>query len=124
MKYTKEQLQGISDLEVSKLLANILGVMWHLRPGEFRNRWSYCDNYEGLDGVNLPDYCNNPSDIMPLAFEHGISLITVDKSKSWFAECNSEVNDDFIMCSKVSFPDSGPLRAIACCLILVLQDRE
>ena len=67
---------------------------------------------------------NDWSDIMPLAVEHNISHISSDGGGTWWAEYATEINQQFIMCSKQSYQSESPQRAIACCLILVLQERE
>lgn len=103
MTYTTQQLQGMSDHTINHALYHKLFQA----------------------GVNVtditPDYCNNPSDIMPLAFERGISIIKDHDSEEYYA-CNAfdDRNYDFAYRQHEYFSDN-PLRAIAC-LILMMED--
>lgn len=65
------------------------------------------------------DYCNNPSDIMPIAIENKITLSPCAISDSWFASCKLDVNLKF----EIEFDDENPYRAIAIC-ILNMKDAE
>ena len=62
------------------------------------------------------NYCDSPNDIMPLQFEHKICLI--DSEAGWIAFLFDTADGD------IEFEDKNPLRAIACCLILVLQEKS
>lgn len=120
IKYTKEQLQWMSDLEVNKLLAEILGVS-HYQEGEliFTSVKHAGDNVTSISGVT--NYCNNPSDIMPLAFEHKISLSHEFDGDDWLA---TEHPIMLFQDNTIRVSNENPLRAIACCLILVLQGKQ
>ena len=112
MKYTKEQLQAMSDFEVNKALCALLG----------KDVSGICELRNQMTGA-VTDFCNTPSDIMPLAFEHKICLISPHShTKAWGARQTDggglwSVSDYFYL-------DANPLRAIACCLILVLQGEK
>lgn len=115
---TKEQLQAMSDFEVNKALAEMLGLKisenqymdYDYRDG----RVVIIDRYSV--GDTTVDYCNTPNDIMPLAFEHGVGLApNKDSWEAFTLEDNYQVVQN-------QFVDGFPLRAIACCLILVLQE--
>lgn len=94
MKYTKEQLQAMSDFDVNKVLTKLI------------------TGY-GLPASCCLDYCNTPNDIMPLAFEYELNIHkTRCGDPEWM--CSSRTNR--------YYEDLNPLRAIACCLILVLQE--
>lgn len=110
---TFEQLQAMSDFEVNKALCIKLGYDVS-GISEQRNM---------MTGA-VTDYCSNPNDIMPMAFEHNISIISCDGGNTWWAEYATEINQQFIMCSEQSYQDANPLRAIACCLIIVLQEKQ
>lgn len=73
--------ESMSDMDINKAIANSLRVYWFLSPDRGNsNRWEYCDYYGQVDRdvgeyeEALPDYCNNPSDMMPIAFTNKISL--------------------------------------------------
>lgn len=117
MKYTKEQLQGFSDFEVNRVLGHLV----------YKN--SYIErSIHGGDEVSITnkdfalvmvDYCNNWNDVMPLAVEHGISLkrsrCPAGSGYAYYAESyGGEHHTDYMI----------PQRAIACCLILVLQENK
>lgn len=98
MTYTTQQLQGMSDHTINHALYHKLFQA----------------------GVNMPDitpdYCNNPNDIMPLAFERGIKLDCVacpaGSGFVYYAKSyDGELQSDY---------DSA-CRAIAC-LLLLMED--
>ena len=108
MKLTKEQLQDMSDFEVNKKLEVLTGM--------------YCEDFSG-NYIKTMDYCNNPSDIMPAALAHNISLIKLMDDVRYFAEYTCTIDESsFVLCSKLSCEHTNPYRAMACCLILILQE--
>lgn len=116
MTYTINQLQQMSDFEVNKALCIKLGYDV-TGISEQRNMMT----------AAVIDYCNNPNDIMPLAFERKISLIQWCESGSYTAVSDSAVffgvsNDFSVKDSKYKqYEDMNPLRAIAC-LLLMMED--
>ena len=110
MTYTTQQLQAMSDFEVNKALCIKLG---HDVSGISEQRNMMTDA--------VTDYCNNPNDIMPLAFERGISIIKDHDVEQYYA-CNAfdDRNYDFAY-RQYAYFDTNPLRAIAC-LILMMDE--
>ena len=106
-KLTKEQLQGISDFEVNATLADLLNVKWQI---------SAVDDECLMVGSEVMDYCNTPNDIMPLAFERNVSIVQSEADRKHGQWCA------FLWHTEDEFNDTNPLRAIAYCLILVLQE--
>lgn len=102
---TKEQLQAMSDFEVNSTLADFINVKWQI---------SAVDDECLMVGAEVLDYCNNPSDIMPLAFANFIGVTPM--VARWKSYKIGIVGVEF------EFEDKNTLRAIACCLILVLQE--
>lgn len=104
MTYTTQQLQAMSDHTVNHALYAKL----------------YYSSNVDLPAF-CPDYCNNPNDIMPLAFERGISVIKDHDAEQYYA-CNAfdDRNYDFAYRQHEYF-DTNPLRAIAC-LLLMMED--
>lgn len=105
MTYTTQKLQAMSDFEVNKALCSKLGYDVS-GISEQRNMMT--------DAVT--DYCNKPSDIMPLAFERGIKLDCVacpaGSGFVYYAKSHDgELQSDY---------DSA-CRAIAC-LLLLMED--
>lgn len=132
MTYTKEQLQAMSDKEINTALATLVfdaqGAPYDINQTvtlSKMDKWRQdCLGYElyphAIDvicgfGMRI-DYCNTPNDIMPLAFEHGIWIQSVDgrDGRYWTAGANTYH----------AVQHKKPLRAIACCLILVLQGEK
>lgn len=118
MKYTKEQLQAMSDFEVNKALAELIFNNVHSvsQNSSVQDVVVFADKGAGdIVAVAIVDYCNTPNDIMPLAFEHDIAYLKTYKT----AYCKIDGQKH-----KQHYTDESPLRAIACCLILVLQGEK
>lgn len=103
---TKQQLQTMSDFEVNKALCTILG-----------KDVSGVDEQRNMMTGAVTEYCDKYSAVMPLAFEHHLTMHYVDNGDEhkWF------VTKPY---SPEHCHDANPLRAIACCLILVLQEKQ
>ncbi len=127
MKYTKEQLDGMHNDDISKLLCALLG--FNVQNFVFEG----VVTIEQMGKVSTFDMMDW-SDIMPLAVEHGVLLGHSD----WFDcysfasmgkfvahESKADINHDMIISDSCHwFSDNIPQRAIACCLILVLQEQQ
>ena len=111
----KEQLQTMSDFEVNKALAELLGHK-NCRKNPYSAEKVFFDASESSECESTAaNYCNTPNDIMPLAFEHGISVVC--QSDKWDAFLYDDASCHY------EITNAKPLRAIACCLILVLQEQ-
>lgn len=118
MKYTKEQLQGVSDFEVNKALGHLV----------YKNSYIERSVHGGSEisiinkdfALVMVDYCNNWNDVMPLAVEYGISLCPSEDKK----DCEWYADKIFSRNLESCWSDKSPQRAIACCLILVLQENK
>lgn len=117
MKYTKEQLQAMSDFEVNKALCTLLG----------KDVSGICELRNQMTGA-VTDYCNTPNDIMPLAFEYGVVInkaediedIEDDEGcKGWVASGGVYSWMDELCTYGEAYFDENPLRAIACCLLMM-----
>lgn len=119
MTYTTQQLQAMKDSEINVALELKLN-----KGAEFVGN-HYVETGDGIypnviKHKNWPnyrectDYCNNPSDIMPLAFERGISLIYHADNEIW-------TSYDLLESWKYrnSFSDKSPYRAAACIILLM-----
>ena len=145
-RLAKEQLQGVSDKEINTALATLVfdaqGAPYTISKTVTLSKMDKlrqdCLGYElypnAIDvicgfGMRL-DYCNTPNDIMPLAFEHGVSLLHFDDVSVAFSRFRhvDVFSDDICRCGGLEigadhvFINKNTLRAIACCLILVLQE--
>jgi hypothetical protein len=121
MKYTKDDLSKMSIAEINEALHKIL-VRWV--DGDGHVTWMLGDDIitqtEGGYAGKV-NYCNDWNDIMPLAVEHGIGMGKSPVRKEWVARsCNHDHSQFMFRCCF----DASPQRAIACCLILVLQEQQ
>lgn len=142
MKYTKEQLQAMSDKEINTALATLVfdsqGAPYVINQKVTLNKVDKlrqdCLGHElyphAIDvvcgfGMRI-DYCNTPNDIMPLAFANEISIVCERKKDGTPAYVTVVGVENVIGWREFSgplFADINPLRAIACCLILALQEQ-
>ncbi len=110
---TKDDLANMSDFEINKAIASLLNLNCiHERAGKVCFQTQY-------GGSLMVDYCNNWNDIMPLAIEHDVTYLK-DTSAAYHElyslDCYFEYN--------FKHESASPQRAIACCLILVLQEKK
>jgi hypothetical protein len=113
MKYTKDDLVKMSGFEISKELCILRGlVVAHEQYMNYSDRDENVVLLESDDGFNFKNW----NDIMPLAVEHNLTLQNVvgRGGNYWMAGPNTYHH----------YCDASPQRAIACCLILVLQEQQ
>lgn len=108
--HTIEELEGKSNFEINKLVAEEEGVKWHLSPYSKSNdtpHWIYCDNWDSVNGdsIYLPDYCNSWGDMGQIIEYKKICLVSNESGGEWVAFLDEF---DTIMASNES-----PLRAAA-----------
>lgn len=98
---TREQLQAMSDDKVNSALHALV----------------VCRGQAGsqVASVFVPEYCEEYNVVMPLAFERRISV-------DWFIDGRCMAYFEGVK-SDLHYESVNPLRAIACCLILVLQEK-
>lgn len=126
---TKEQLQVMQNYEISLALCDLLGYKVEFIHAAHESEFPTINVFGETVGKWFAVEFGRPDCIMPLAFEHGISLIALadgfmaSKSKTIYME---EAYRNLKLCdpSSMEFADTNPLRAIACCLILVLQEKQ
>lgn len=107
MTYTTQQLQAMTNPEINREIA--------------AKYFGYPEDKDIAKRINSGaiDYCNNPNDIIPLAFERGICLVSPasPRVKKWTASYTTGGGkwpvDDFV------FADTNPLRAIACLILMM-----
>lgn len=118
MKYTKEQLEQMSDFEINKALAEKLMPNFHSFYKNSSKNDVCCyrklDNGEIVSSA-IVNYLSNWSDIMPLAMEHDVTYI-----KDCRAACADLSFDEYgYFFYNESFEHEHPQRAIACCLLMM-----
>ena len=74
---------------------------------------------EGYATISIFDI-NNPSDIMPIAIEHGIGI--TPHGEVWMAN-NFNVDLRAYKIQTVSY-DENPYRAIACCYLKIMEKKK
>ena len=129
MKYTVKKLQELSGFEINKKICELRGVA--IASEQYHDYSDRDENIVLLDGGDSFHFINW-NDIMPLAVEHGISLVKLNGA--WMAIHQWIYIDDYyestgdscgLACdASCTFPHKSPQRAIACCLILVLQEQQ
>ena len=112
MKYTKDDLEKMSDFEVNKSIAIALGGYGGAVGDWLPNGVKLKKDSFFYTEFDFNDWCS----IMPLAVENNLTLQNVvgRGGNYWMAGPNTYHH----------YCDKSPQRAIACCLILVLQERE
>jgi hypothetical protein len=117
MKYTKDDLAKMSGFEISKELCILRGiVVAHEQYMNYSDRDEDVVLLEGDDSFNFKNW----NDIMPLAVENGVYHC----NGTAFQTIQDYIDGRTIFNEPCFFAPSSPQRAIACCLILVLQERE
>ena len=118
MTYTKEQLEAMSDFEINKaLLLKVIeedslpvvwfsGVRFYSENERIFKSWLEVNDFGRYEEKEEIDYCENWSDIMPLAVEHGIDYC---KYEGGFVASND----------RFGFYGESLQRAIACCLLVM-----
>jgi hypothetical protein len=74
--------EEMSDFEINKLVANKLGLFWHVKPenNDYDHKWEFSDNYEQCDtengdvAIELPNYCNKAEHAWPIILGNKISI--------------------------------------------------
>jgi hypothetical protein len=108
----QEELSELSDFDISKIIAKKLGREFYVTTLNSDEPYLMCPKRD-----EEIDYCDNPGDIMPIAFEHEISI-----------NCLGELDDDCVWW-EASPPShlfdkcecKNPLRAICIVFILMME---
>ncbi len=116
----------LTDFEINKLVADRLGLEYKCLHDVLMTKQG-----RNIDAAFIEaDYCNNPSDIMPIAIEHGISLINISGTTMWLAGnrarfetiCMTPTGDDNgIQAFDIedSVHSTKPYRAICECFLMM-----
>jgi len=107
---TQEELSGMSDFDINKLVAKLSGI-------EFWTSSRHVIPNSQIRGDTL-DYCNNPSDIMPIAFESFIGVDPVSNGRDFMAYIYSSDRRTY----KYFSINKNPLRAI--CEVFILMNQK
>jgi len=136
----KEQLEQLSDFNLNKLISVKLGL--NVSKDQWMHLGDRDENVVIIDTsgdssdirnhtFDTVDYCNNPSDMMPLVFERGIGLHPMGESDieigmSWltsdWAACGIDYGEDNEASMEAEFFESksdNPLRAAAIVYLLM-----
>jgi len=107
MKYTLEQLQAMSDDDLSRTVTELTAFLDIRECGELGEY----DVYQWIEMHGISIDINNPSDMWPLIVEEGISIAYMPYSNEW---CTASNYRSFIH-------DKNPLRAAAILYVLGRQ---
>ena len=108
-----------SDAEINELVA-----IAEIKKGRMNNCEDVTTTEKGVmigDGANWREFnpCNNPSDIMPIAIEHGMGMMKT--STAWSVEARVKINKQHIRVA-YRYPvatDENLYRAIAICYLMM-----
>jgi len=134
MKHTREQLDGMSDFKLNIALCQLAGYeLADTKIDDFgelecltgnRCASSVCvKSKDDIQGSFEFFSFNDLSILMPLAFEYGICLISPQShTKTWSARWTD--GGGLWSVSDIKYSNVSPQRAIACCLIMVLESKN
>lgn len=113
---TKEQFQAMQNYEISLVLCDLLGYKVEFIHAAHESEFPTINVFGKTVGEWFAVEFGRWDCIMPLAVEYRISLDCVNHQTDgyWIAGANTFYH----------VADTNPLRAIACCLILVLQEQK
>lgn len=107
-----------SDFEINKAVAEItIYGDWYLSPTDERPFTFFNYGINSSKTVELPDYCNNPADAMPIIIENGIGMNYIDKDIGWGAYHFDEEKGE------LEIYDKNYYRAAMICF-LIMKDEE
>ena len=115
MKSTPEQVSKLPTHELTMAIAKLVYGKEFVREEE--RAFGKIDII--VQKVQIVDYYNNMNDLMPLVIEHGISLVFRDDG-----DCDAYVPNDYAMFVHISVINKDPQRALAECLLIVLQSKR
>ena len=121
MKHTKEQLEGMSDFQLSSEVLKLHKRYDGSKIGENESRTKASFKIEWVT------YCfdvNDPSDMIPLVFEAGMSLINFSDGYAatgkWdYIDVNNSHDSAEWWCGDLESTHSNPLRACAIVWLLM-----
>ena len=119
----KEQLEKLSDFDINSLIISSLEIESdvHFGGGSITR---HVKNGEVLRCAETLDYCNNPSDMMPLVFEFGIELSPVFFGGWSASELRSYTYEQEPIYNENYSVDNNPLRAAAIVYLLIQGDNN
>ncbi len=119
----KTDYTQLSDFEINRLVAEVVyNNPYEITKNIGDDSIQVVDHHIGGRFMKTPiDYCNNPSDIMPIAIENKISLISDEHVGGWYA--TSDFHNFIEPWGKADF-DKNPYRAIAICYIKMQEAKQ
>jgi hypothetical protein len=117
MKYTREQLEKMSDAEINEALHEKRGFS-RVQKGCWGSNMVFGVNADG-DYI-YRDYCNSWEDIMPMAAEYEIDLIQSLYIKlTATTDAEESIKHGLGASGEFYYQDEKPQRAIACVLLMM-----
>ena len=109
----QEELEAMSDYDINVLVLDALGVNSYGREKQKRRESEVRYFETSLESFSF-DYCNNPSDIIPIAIENNIGYTWA--GLSWAARAyNTNIR---------SYSEGTPYRAICIVLVLIRNNKD
>jgi hypothetical protein len=105
-----EELSNLGDFEVNKLIAKLLNRSYVLSIINSDEAYLMCKERD-----EEIDYCNNPNDIMPIAFENNIGVCP------WIDNWLATFEPEDILAKVAESTNKNPLRAI--CEVFILMNQ-
>lgn len=106
---TDEEINALTDQQINVMMqSSVTGAKKYMRSTSTKTLF-YEDGDGGVVAVNVQDFCNNPSVMMPIVFENGIGLFPnrmgLGESDLWTAT--------YSIYKRYYCTHSNPLRAAA-----------
>jgi len=116
-KLSPEQVSKLSDENLTKGIAEFVYPKngWDIYRNNSKIDPDTYIRYEDSSHYEQVDYCNNWNDLMPLIIEYRIELREGTRTNGWKA---------FHRGIGVVISNDTPQRALAECVLLVLQDKD
>ena len=103
MKYSQSELRVMDEDDINSIVHEIK----HPKGSDYDNLFN---------AMTPSDYCNNPSDIMPIAFKNRMRLTPWHNDQYQCAKYTKEISIECV--------DKNPYRAMCIVFILMKQDEE
>lgn len=122
--------EGMSDFDINKRVAELMGARvpkdYESNPYLHVNGNSIQQlNMDGtkIEGVLVPDYCNNPSDAWPIILENGISLNKWNPYDPYWS-ADVEHPQPTSTYNTIEIENENPLRAAMICLLKMKEKQK
>ena len=113
--YTQAQCDGMSELEKNKAVAEKLGHNFKCAAIEVCESAIWVETNHSKKHTSCVNYLREPNDIMPIAFEHEISLIK--DGEEWAGLAGTHIGEGGDISADICAYSDDPLTAIVDCFL-------